>query len=360
MREKTVFIVGAGASEEAGLPFGRYFLEELSRKLNFQIRNGALVDGVGDADILDAVQQYAGDRESINGYLAAARRMREGIPFSKSIDTFMDAHRDDQKIQLLGKLAIAKTILEYEQKSCMHISDRSRDFRDENKLHQTWFTNLSRGLNDGVRRDQVEHIFDKVSFIVFNYDRCVEHFLQNALRKHYGLSDAEVQSVIKTLSILHPYGTIANLPWQGDKSLPFGFPTNRPNLLMMAGQIKTFTERIEDGANLTAIKKEFAEASILVFLGFSYHELNMKILDPGRECATQSIFGTAFGVSEHDVEGIKNQIRLIVRRSLTEHRMHGSDHVVHERLHVRSDLKCVRLLEEYSRTLFSSGARGVS
>ena len=240
----------------------------------------------------------------------------------------------------------------------MHVPDRAPTFRDEFKLHQTWFASLSRGLNDGIRRDEVTRLFEKVSFIVFNYDRCVEHFLQNTIRKHYGLSDAEVQSVLQTLIILHPYGTIAALPWQDGQGLPFGFPTNRPNLLMMVRQIKTFTERIDDSANLAAIKKEFAEATTLVFLGFSYHELNMRILDPGRECATRNVFGTAFGVSEHDVEDIKNEIRPIVRRSLSEHRIRGSDHIVHERLYIRPDLKCAMLLDEYSRTLFSAGARG--
>ncbi|MGC1776473.1 MAG: hypothetical protein WBB34_00900, partial [Xanthobacteraceae bacterium] len=110
----------------------------------------SLVVGLGGEDIFDAIQQYAGDRETINGYLDAARRIREGIPFSKSIDTFMDAHRDDKKIQLLGKLAIAKTILEFEQKSCIHISEQSREFRDETKINKSWFADLARGLNDGI------------------------------------------------------------------------------------------------------------------------------------------------------------------------------------------------------------------
>jgi hypothetical protein len=360
MREKTVFIVGAGASEEAGLPFGRGFLDELSNKLNFQIRNGSLVEGFGDADILDAIQEHAQDRASINGYLAAARRIREGIPFSKSIDTFMDAHREDEKVQLLGKLAIAKTILEYEQKSCMYISDHSPNFLNEETLVKTWFANLARGLNDGIRRDQVGRIFEKVSFIVFNYDRCVEHFLRSSIRKYYDLSDGEVQSVLKTLVVLHPYGAIAGLPWQNNQGLPFGFPTNRPNLLMMARHIKTFTERIEDSTTLEAIKREFSEATILVFLGFSYDELNMKILDPGTKCVARSVFGTACGFSEHDVEEIKGQLRLVVRGNLTEHRMRGSDHIVRERLHIRPDLKCAGLLQEYSKTLFSPGARGFS
>ena len=197
---KTVFIVGAGASAEAGLPFGEMFLGELSSKLNFQIRDGSLVPGFGDEDILDAIQQYARDREGINGYLAAARRIREGPSFSKSIDTFLDAHRSDQRIQLLGKLAIAKTILEQEQSSCLSIPEGSRDFRDANEVTRSWYAELAKVLNDGISRDRVNSIFSKVSFIVFNYDRCVEYYLEQSIRRHYGLADHEVYSVLKSRS----------------------------------------------------------------------------------------------------------------------------------------------------------------
>jgi hypothetical protein len=352
---KTVFIIGAGASEEAGIPFGRVFLDSISEKLNFKIHRGSLIADSGDEDILDAMQQYARDRESINGYLAAARRIQEGIPFSRSIDAFMDAHRGDESIQLLGKLAIAKTVLEQEQNSCLHLASPDGDFQDTGRLNASWYVDLARGLTDGVRRDEIKRIFDKVSFVVFNYDRCVEHFLFTSLSRHYGLSDPEARTVLGTLTVLHPYGTIAKLPWQGDGGLPFGFPINRPNLLMMSGQIRTFTEQQEDNQTLDAIKNEFASAETLVFLGFSYHHLNMKILDPGKEGAARDIFGTSFGISDHDVEQIKAVVRRLVRRDLTEHKVRGGFDNVTERLCIRSDLKCASLLQEYSRSLFVSG-----
>ncbi len=270
----------------------------------------------------------------------------------------MDTHRKDQRIQLLGKLAIAKTILEQEKSSCLSLAERSRDLRDANEVGKSWYAELAKGLNDGVDRDRVDSIFNRVSFIVFNYDRCVEHYLEQSLRGHYGLGDAEVYSVLKTLRVFHPYGTVASLPWQDNvHGLSFGFPTNRPNLLMMAKQIKTFTERVEDTDALLAMKREVAEATVLVFLGFSYHELNLRILDPGRECAARDVFGTAFKISDHNVEEIKDELRPILRRSLTESRLRGAAEVVTERLHIRNDLRCAELLQQYSRSLFFSGER---
>jgi hypothetical protein len=109
---------------------------------------------------------------------------------------------------------------------------------------------------------------------------------------------------------------MADMPWQNGGGIPFGFAANRPNLLMTSGHIKTYTEQVEESDTLEAIRWEVAEAETIVFLGFSYHELNMKLLDPGRECAVRNIFGTASGISPSDVEEIKDQIRRLVRRDL--------------------------------------------
>jgi hypothetical protein len=310
----------------------------------------------GDSDILDVIQQWAKDRSALDRYLDAAKRIREGVSFSKSIDAFIDVHRDDKNIQQLGKLAIAKTILEQEKRCHMFIAPPGSAFQDAPKLNETWFVKFVRGLNEGVRKEEVDRIFEKVSFIVFNYDRCVEHLLYNALQQHYGIDTSKAQSVMNSLTILRPYGKVANLPWQeSDGGIPFGFPPNRANMLMMEGRIQTYTEQRENIDTLAAIRREVAQAETLVFVGFSYLDLNMNVLDPGRECAVRHVFGTSFGMSEHDVEKIKDQIRRLVRRSLMETTVRGG-----ERLYIRFDLRCAGLLEEYSRSLFAVGQRGGS
>jgi hypothetical protein len=336
--DKTVFIVGAGASNEVGIPFGREFLEIISQKLNFKWKGPSLDPDLGDSDILDAIQQHAHDRPSLNGYLEAAQRIREGILFSRSIDAFVDVHRDDHRIQKLGKLAIAKTILEQEQRCHMYIAPSESSFQDVARLNDSWFVHLARGLNEGVRLGGINGIFEKISFIVFNYDRCVEHLLYNALQKHHGIDATDARSVMELLRIFHPYGKIASLPWQGEGGIPFGFPVNRANLLKTAGQIKTYTEQIEDNETLKGIRQEIATAETLVFLGFSYLPTNMKILDPGPKCGVQRILGTAYGISASDTEEIQVQVQALV------HKNPG--------LQIRRDLTCLRLLQDYSRTLF--------
>ena len=43
----------------------------------------------------------------------------------------------------------------------------------------TWLVKFMYMLGRGVPKENVREIFDNVSFIVFNYDRCVEFFLRN-------------------------------------------------------------------------------------------------------------------------------------------------------------------------------------
>jgi hypothetical protein len=357
---KTVFIIGAGASKEVGLPIAKELIEIIAQKLNYQIKGGSLVPG-GDNEIFDAIQQFAHDRASIDQYLSAAHLIRDGVLFSNSIDTFLDAHREDTKVQQLGKLGIAKAILEQEQSSSLFIEHGAFEFRNFGKVKGSWLVRLVRGLTDGVRREAIDRLFEKISFIVFNYDRCLEHFLYHALKRHYGIDDDQTRSLLETARIYHTYGAVAPLKWQDSSvGIPFGFAVNRQNLLNTSQQIRTYTEQLADQQILVKIRSEIATADALVFLGFSYHDMNMRILDPERKTIVSNVFGTAMGISGSDVEIIKGVIRRMVRIDLTEQRVRNGTDAILERLNIRSDLSCGGLIDSYSRSLFTTGLGGGS
>ena len=64
----------------------------------------------------------------------------------------------------------------------------------------------------GVPKENVSQIFDNVSFIVFNYDRCIEHFLLFVLQNAYGISDREAGKIlVEKLRIIHPYGVVGDI-----------------------------------------------------------------------------------------------------------------------------------------------------
>jgi hypothetical protein len=355
MRDRrTLFIVGAGASSEAGLPIAKGLIDIIANKLDFRMQNGSRLQGFGDDDILDIFQQHEKTRQGMQAYFEAAWRVRDGIVYSNSIDTFLDVHREDPRIQLCGKMAIVKSILEAEQKSKLFVDRDGRQYADLEGLRKTWFFDFARHLSDGIRTNEINRIFEKVSFVIFNYDRCVEHFMYNALRHHYGLDEADASVVMGTLKVIHPYGDIGRLPWQHKDGFSFGFTANRANMEFMASRIKTFTEQIEEQDVLFAIHREVEVADTLVFLGFSYHPENMRLLNLGEHCKTERIFGTAFGLSPSNVEEILNDLRQRIGRELIHRTIKINTPTVTELINVRRELTCSGLLQEYSRSLFSS------
>ncbi len=104
---------------------------------------------------------------------------------------------------------------------------------DPARISDTWFVKFMYMLGRGVPKENVREIFNNVSFIVFNYDRCVEFFLRNALRVLYGISNNEAQEVVDGLSFVHPYGVVGGVP----------FGATSANYLQLAYGMKTYTER---------------------------------------------------------------------------------------------------------------------
>lgn len=353
---RTVFIVGAGASKEAGLPVGKELIDIIAERLNYHVRNGTLNPELGDPDILDVLQQHAHTPPEMGAHIAAAMRIRDGIIYSNSIDSFIDIHREDAKIQMCGKLAIVKSILKAEAESKLFINVVTNNFSNVQDLKPTWFFTFLKNLNDGVRKEEINRIFERVAFIVFNYDRCVEHFLFHALQAHYGIDEAKSASVMETLKIIHPYGTIGDLPWQRSNGIQFGSTATRFNLEEMMSRIKTYTEQVEEGTQLNAIRNEVKHADTLVFLGFSYHPQNMKLLKPEGPCDTEKVFGTAWGISGHDIGIIGDEIKQIVGKSLMQFKSNSSGITTREEMYIRNDLRCGELLEQYSRSLFQPGS----
>jgi hypothetical protein len=131
---RTLFIIGAGASHEAGLPLGAELIEIVASKLNFRIEHGSLREDSGARDILDVFQQLTQTRDGMQALIDAASRVRDGVIFSKSIDSFIDVHRDNKNIQLCGKLAIAKTILDSERTSHLYVANTNSGFKNTDAL----------------------------------------------------------------------------------------------------------------------------------------------------------------------------------------------------------------------------------
>ena len=112
---KTVFIVGAGASHEVGMPVGNKLREVISQKLDLRFAFTNKPIGDGDLAIFQVLQNKNSLR--INDYLHACWQIRDGIILAPSVDDFINSHQHDPAIAECGKIAIARSILEAERQS---------------------------------------------------------------------------------------------------------------------------------------------------------------------------------------------------------------------------------------------------
>jgi hypothetical protein len=312
-KSKTLLVVGAGASCEAGFPSGEELKANIAKILDIRFDDWGSRLVSGDHRMVDAFRQAAqeaGDLQgNINPYLHKAWRIRDVVPAAAiSIDNFLDAHQGDTLMELCGKLGIVKSILDAERNSKFRAHREGDSTFKLNDLIGTWYVGFLQMLTEGITKDDIGRIFDNLSIITFNYDRCIEHFLCQGLTDYYDLNEAEAQELVSNLKIYHPYGKIGQLPWQSSTgTVPFG--SDRANLVELSKQIKTFTEGLDDTQWRGAIHEVVGDAEVIVFLGFAFHPLNMELLSPGYSTAAQRIYATTLGLSDSDEAVIEDDIR---------------------------------------------------
>ena len=94
---------------------------------------------------------------------------------------------------MLAKLAIVEVLHEAECKSkvCLDEYDHEGKPVSMGKVSDTWLPRFSRVLANGANAFSSRQILDNVSFIIFNYDRCMEHYLMRELGFYWNRSRAE-------------------------------------------------------------------------------------------------------------------------------------------------------------------------
>jgi len=310
-RSKTTFIVGAGASCEAQLPSGERLKELIGTAIDIRFNDFGR-EHTGDPRIVQALRQKVADTtRDINPYLHKARQIRDIVPHAAlSIDNYLDAHQGDEALELCGKLGISKCILDAEHRSLLRRTERHRENFSLPALKDTWYVQFLKLLTENVRLADIDSIFDNTAFIIFNYDRCIEQFLSQAIQEYYNIDRQRAVNIVKRIPIYHPYGTVGTLPWMEERDQPqIAFGDNEDiNLLDIAGNIKTFSEQMDDEDALDALRTHVAEAETLVFLGFAFHRQNLELIKPPEPAFTKRIFATVMGVSESDQDHIKRDL----------------------------------------------------
>lgn len=208
----------------------------------------------------------------------------------------------------------------------------------------TWFAKLAKLLRENCRADGLSERLSHLALIIFNYDRCFEHFLSHDLKGYYGIPMADAEQLVKNIEIYHPYGTVGDLPgWSlGRREVPFGSEVDAETLVDVAGKLKTFTERVAEDESLSKMRTLVATADRLVFLGFAYWRMNLDLIMPigntSRERESNRIcFGTILQMSESNEGQVRTELG--IRRKLDPKSV------------TLSNTPCSAFIDEHSRSL---------
>lgn len=346
IREKTVFVIGAGASFELGLPLGVELKSQIAKKLNIKYRNGAVLTS-GDQNICDAIKFVKSPNEDFNSYRLAAVSAAEAMPLAPSIDNFVHAHREDKLVEKVAKLGIAACILEGERKSKL-FDDHSKNQRFSlDGVSDTWLLRLHHMLTEDVAKKDAEHCMKSVSFIIFNYDRCVEQFLARSLSVYFRIPDEQSQRIVSKGRFYHPYGQVGLLPWQSGEGIPFGFNHDGRALAKAASSIQTFTEGVSDEAMTRAIKHEVQTSAAVVFLGFAYHKMNLTLLRQDTKSSLKKLYGSAIGISDANLTEIHNELA----KNFVQIEGYSEYDYIKDYMYLHQNLTCSTLLDHYYRVL---------
>lgn len=312
---KTVFVIGAGASHEAGLPVGETLKQQIAKIL--RTKDDMHLLNLGDRRVLEACAAKLGINavHQVNSLAMAAKLVADGMASAQSIDHFLDAHQSRAEVRFVGKLAIVLAILDAERTSRLFI-DPSNIYNKLNygALKDTWYPHFSRLLVENCQFDRLAERLSNLSFVIFNYDRCFEHYLLNKIKDYYDVKLDTAAGVLQSLEVYHPYGTVGNLPWfrAYDHTL-FGATIAADTAIRLSDKIRTFTESIERDEMLPVYRSKIENADRIVFLGFGFHRMNLELLAPvshrgTRATARQVVYASGKNVSRNNADSIEANI----------------------------------------------------
>lgn len=317
LRRPTVLILGAGAGVDLNMLVGEQLSAEIAEKLDIRFDLNRLKSG--HPEVAASLNHYANERKvDFNEFRQAGVLIKQGVHYSRSIDSFINSHKHNDKLAICAKLGIIHTIFAYERSSAVYRKQRRDGFRDEAKARSSWLSDLFNILiRDVYVEENLDKVFTNLTIINFNYDRCIEQFLFHALGDWSQKSEGVIAEIVSKLRIYHPYGVVGEMPWkQGNMpKADFGGEEFDNRLDRFVEGIRTFHEQIEEGEELYWMRDTLWRAKDIIFLGFHFHEQNMDLLQVVEEKRKEAprIYATVLGRSAADVEVIRGRIKQSLR-----------------------------------------------
>lgn len=340
-REHTTFILGAGASKEVNLPTGAELKSMMATALAETMDDSAAVQNKSIRRSLQLYTQNHDPYHHVMLYYEAGHHISRSLLYSDSIDNFLEAHSNNKFIERTGKLAICASILEAEHKSLLYVDPHNiyNSLKVEHLIDK-WYVQFGRFLVENCTKDQISTLFDNVTIIDFDYDRCIEQYLLFFISDYFGISREEATNILSNLKILHPYGNISSDTKTGSIIPRFGTLPKDVDLLQISFGIKTYSEQIDDPSILDDIRSTIVNSRRVVFLGFGFHTQNMKILYPSKRTHIEKIFLSTYGIPNTSLSIIREMLaKNFLRQNINSN----------NGIHSIENLTCGEALNEYRK-----------
>lgn len=285
IRNRTVLVLGAGASRPYDFPTGA----ELKRRIHRLVEQGGTNDHWR--------RSFDGCDFDWNDFLKFGKSLIQAP--TGSVDAFLEARREFIPV---GKHAIAYELTRNETPSRME--DIGGKFDSKN-----WYRWLFQFMTDeGV--DNFPH--NQLSVVTFNYDRSFEFFFINALMHGFGLSWGDARKLMGTIPIVHVHGQLGELIEVGHDENSRSYNTDPdPRLIRIAARGIRIVHEISDGSNelmdgYHRSHRILEKAETLLFLGFGFHPSNISRLMAikCRSLIDPHGWGTYVGETESQIESI--------------------------------------------------------
>jgi len=275
----TVFVLGAGASADFHFPIGKDLVQAVVNNLRTttQVREQILESGFSVKDIED---------------------FSDALRFSAewSIDAFLEKRPSFMNI---GKSAMAAVLILKE--STEQVFNPLGGFN--------WMQYLV-GKMQGSSFEGFAN--NRVTFVTFNLDRVLEHYLCTVLKNAWGKEEHEVGALLKQIPIIHLHGQLGFLPWQSDRAphVRNFEPFLDTETIRVAGEgIKVVHEGIEDRREqFDAAKAAILAADRTYLLGIGTGNVNLSRLGE-KGFPNDKVFATEMGLTQVEYDDIHRRYR---------------------------------------------------
>ncbi|HKS20967.1 MAG TPA: hypothetical protein VJS63_17315 [Bradyrhizobium sp.] len=273
-KRPVVIIVGAGAGFEYRMPLGSKLASDIADAVRFRFEHFSRTPTNGDPSLFNLLfRRFQQDLTTLNRFTQAGNDLASTITAAVSVDDALYQLSENATAVTLGKMAIFQTILRAEAGSSLKFS-RETGRIDEAAGRNDWIEALFSMAIAGLKKSELRSAFQNVTFISFNYDRCIEHYLYWAFQR-IGVDSVQAAEVVECLNMIRPYGGLGPVLPNTNGRIEFGFGGHLDPYEIL-DRIRTYTESsIHDGARL---KGALHDAHLIIFLGFGFHPQNLELL----------------------------------------------------------------------------------